>query len=699
MIHTNKYLLLLFFTVLAFSQKTMAQDEAFSATIQIRGRYVEGTGIELRYFPDRRAVLLNGLQSGFVLERAVDNGDFEELARLQPFSDQQWEAAIAAAETDSETQDYLDLAWNFLQSATTPSGGNFSFEEGISEMRQQRADEDFEYAVFVLSAVREAQVAEALALSYTDSEVQAGTTYTYRVKPVEEHPLYPVVPAPFSIEAVVDNEAYQNEVYVYEGDTELNFAWEETEHLSGYFVERRAPGETEFTPLNEAPLYNLSGQLNYENARGSYREEDLVNYQTYTYRFYASNLYGERVLVDEVKAMPRDRTPPEQPYLEKPEHVAPREVLVKWQMNENPAEDLMGFAVARSDAPEGQFSLLHNELLPAATRAFTDTSFVEGARNYYVVQAVDTAFNVSSSFPVAVTFIDTVPPVQPIIESGVIDSLGVVTLTMTQNPERDLMGYRIFRANDPEHEFSVIREGFLEIDSMEQQVQLVFTDTVTLNSLTPAIYYRARALDFNHNQSEFSEILRVERPDTIAPTTPVFKRLVNSTDQIDLYFALSESEDVVEQMLYRKTSMEAPWVAYTTLAAPQSQFTDTEVEQGTTYYYSMRARDNSGNFSDYAHPVFGKAYDDGVREAVTNLTLSEEAGTITLNWTYEGMNEETFFVIYRTDNQGRLKTHRRADGLNFSEPLRGDGPVSYAVRTHTTDGGQSPMSEVVTYEP
>ncbi|GAO30094.1 large repetitive protein [Geofilum rubicundum JCM 15548] len=692
-------MLIICFIALSFSQKTVAQEEAFSATIQIRGRYVEGTGIELRYFPDRRAVLLNGLQRGLVLERAVGNGEFEELALLQPYSDQQWETAIAAAETDSETQDYLDLAYHFLQSATTPSGGNFSFEEGISEMRQQRADEDFEYAVFVLSAVREAQVAEALALSYTDSDVQPGATYTYRVRPVEEHPLYRVNPAPFTMEAVVDNEAYQNEVYVYEGDTELNFAWEETEHLSGYFVERRAPGETDFTPLNEAPLYNLSGQLNYENARGSYREEDLVNYQTYTYRFYASNLYGERVLVDEVKAMPRDRTPPEQPYLEKPEHVAPREVLVKWQMNENPAEDLMGFAVARSDAPEGDFRLLHNELLPAATRTFTDTSFVEGARNYYVVQAVDTAFNVSSSFPVAVTLIDTVPPVQPIIESGVIDSLGVVTLTMTQNPERDLMGYRIFRANDPEHEFSVIREGFLEIDSMEQQVQLVFTDTVTLNSLTPAIYYRARALDFNHNQSEFSDILRVERPDTIAPTTPVFKRLVNSTDQIDLYFALSESEDVVEQILYRKTSIEAPWMAYATIAAPQTQFTDTEVEQGTTYYYSMRARDNSGNFSTYAHPVFGKAYDNGVREVVSDLTLTEEEGTITLNWAYEGMNEDTFFVIYRTDNQGRLKTHRRAEGLSFSEPLRGEGPLSYAVRTHTTDGGQSPMSEVVTYEP
>jgi len=695
-----KIYLIIFLISGAFLPALNAQEDEFTTTIKTRGRYVEGTGIELRYFPDKRATLDEGLQTGFIIERATgESDDFVEIARLQPYTDEEWEAAINAAEAGSETQDYLDLAWNFLQSATEPSGGTFNFQEGISDMRQQKADEDFEYAVFVLSSVREAEVAEALGLSFIDEDVEPDKSYTYRVNLVGSVPLYTVVPAPFTIEAIVDEENFTNEIYFFEGDTEINFAWAETENLSGYFVERMGPGEKNFTRLNEAPLYNLSGQLDYAEARGSYRDENLENYQTYQYRFYANTLFGERVLVDELEAMPRDRTPPGQPFLEKPEHVAPREVSITWEMNEVPAEDLMGFAVARSNQPEGDFGLIHGSLLDKNTRSFTDTSFVSGDRNYYVVQAVDTAFNVSSSLPVSVMLIDTVPPVQPVFESGTIDSTGVVTLTISKNEERDLMGYRIFRANDPEHEFSVIDENFVEIDTLSHEIQLVFTDTVTLNSLTPSIYYRTKALDFNYNQSPFSDIMQIERPDTIPPTTPVFKRVINRTDEVELHFALSESKDVVAQQLYRKEDMEAPWEFYAGLETTQQIFVDSLAEQGTTYYYSLRAQDNSGLYSGYAKPVYGKAYDDGVRPTVTELTLDVEENTVTLNWNYEQMDENTFFVIYKTDAQGRLRSHRRSDELNFSEPLNTEEEVGYAVKTHTTDGGQSVMSEEVVYEP
>ncbi|SMO36358.1 hypothetical protein SAMN06265379_101278 [Saccharicrinis carchari] len=693
------YLTSVLVALFVFSPQAMAQNDEFTSTIKTRGRFVEDKGIELRFFPDRRAILNTGLKTGFIIERADgNNNNFIEIARLQPFTDEQWENAIDAAEGNPETQDYLDLAWNFLKSATTPSGGSFNFSSGISDMRTQRANEDFEYAVFVLSAIREAKVAEALALSFIDSDISKGETYTYRVKTIGSHPLYSVIPEPYTLKAIANDKAYKNEVYVYEGDTELNFVWEETEDLTGYFVERKAPGENSFTPLNEAPLYNISDKVSDDMVRGSYQDDSLTNYQLYAYRFYANNLYGEKLLVAEVEAMPRDRTPPGQPFLEKPEHTAPREVEVKWQMNDV-APDLMGFAVGRSDKPEGNFTLLQNELLPASTRSFVDTSFVVGARNYYVVQAVDTAFNVSSSLPVAVTLIDTVPPIQPIIESALIDSLGVVTLNMTQNPEKDLMGYRLFRANDPEHEFSVISEGFLEVDSMDNPVQLIYTDTVTLNSLTPSIFYRVKALDFNYNQSDFSDIMKVERPDTIPPTTPVFKRLVNSTNQIELHFALSASKDVAAHQLYRKESMDAPWVVYANLETTQKTFIDREAEQGVTYYYSLRALDNSGLYSDYAHPVFGKAYDDGVRDTVTNLTLSEEDGNITLTWDYANLDDDTFFVVFKAGEKGRLRGYKRTNELSFSDRIGNEESVTYAIRTHTNDGGQSKLSETVSFEP
>ncbi|MDI6402595.1 hypothetical protein QLX67_11360, partial [Balneolaceae bacterium ANBcel3] len=523
--------------------------DEFATTIEIGGRFVEGTGIELRYFPQKRVVLNTGFREGFVIQRAVGNSDdFAEIAQVSPFSPEQWDAVMDQA--DGESLDLLDLARGYLDIAQTETGGTFDFETGIQEMRQQRADEDFEHAVFLLTAARDAAVAEALAMSFTDTDVEPGESYTYRVMTATDPPLYNLVPAPFSIVAETDDRAYENEVFFYEGDTWINFFWVEDERLSLYTVERKDPGSDQFHPITDAPQIQLRGAGFDAFEHGSFRDEDLENYEVYTYRFYGQNMFGDRILFAEVEAMPRDRTPPESPRIVTLEHHKPREVLLEWEMNDPPAPDLMGFVVARSEQAEGEYRIIHPELLPETTRSLIDTTFVEGQSNYYVVQAVDTAFNVSSSLPVAVTLIDTIPPAKPVFLSGEVDSLGVVTLTVEKNEEPDLMGYRLYRSNDPEHEFSVIFEGFVDDDSLRNEIPVVFSDTITLRSLTPKVYYKVQALDFNFNQSEFSEVLEITRPDTIPPVTPVFKRVVTGPDSVEMEFAPSGSRDVAFQAIY-----------------------------------------------------------------------------------------------------------------------------------------------------
>ncbi len=679
-----------------------AQDDAtgtdeFATTIKIAGRYVEGVGIELRYFPEKRLVMETGFRHGFIVERSpADANNFVEIARLLPFDDDAWDAIMEGAE--GEAFDLLDLARGFLQAALTPSGGAFDFDAGISELRQQRGDEDFVHAIFMISAAREARVAEALALSFTDENITEGERYTYRVRTVNEPLIYNLIPEPITIEAAIDEDKYENEVFFYEGDTWINFVWEEDDKLSLYEVERRDPGTDAFVLLTDAPRLNLRGKEFDEFQRSTYRDEELENYRLYTYRFYGYNIFGERIRFAEVEAMPRDRTPPEPPRLTTLEHHAPREVLLEWEMNNPPAPDLMGFVIARGDAPDSDFRIIHPELLPENTRSFTDTTFLEGQLNYYVIQAVDTAFNVSSSLPAAVTLIDTIPPAKPVFLSGSIDSTGVVTLEVHKNAEHDLMGYRLFKANDPDHEFSVIFEGFVEDRSHRDEIPTVFTDTVTLNSLTPKIYYKVKALDFNFNQSEFSEMMVIERPDTIPPTTPVFRNVISSTDRISLHFALSKSADVASHTLYRNTDLSEPWQAYAMLANDDVSFTDMEVEQGITYYYSIRAVDQGGLYSDYARPVFGKAYDDGVRPPVENLVAETDDDSLVLTWDYPLSIENTFFIVYRIDEQGRIRQYRRTDEPGLSGSVADSRGMRFAVKAFTTDGGESPLSEFVSLQ-
>ena len=693
-------LLILALTVPAVAQ----QSGEFDVPVRLGARYVPDAGIELRIFPGNRQTMIAGFRQGFIIERKTGNErDFNEIARVQPWPADNWERAIreagnpASASYDITTADYLDLALAFHNNAMNPGGGTFSFEDGIGELVGQKGDEDFEFAVFILTSVRNSRVSEALGLAYTDPGAEPGRTYEYRARPVANPEIYRVVPEPLEITASADPVAYNIPVFVFEGDTMLNFAWEESEKVSGFYVERKDAPDHEFIRLNEAPIHNLSGAGYDGIRRGSYSDEELENYNLYTYRFLGYTMFGELVAFAEVEAMPRDRTPPEAPFLEKPDHARPGEVHLRWHMNENPAPDLFGFVIARGHEPEGDFRILHSDILPAEAREFTDTTFVTGRPNYYLVQAVDTAWNVSSSFPVAVTLIDTIPPAKPVFLSGTVDSTGVVTLVVECGGETDLMGYRLYRANDASHEFSVIREAFVDIDSLHHEVQTVFADTITLNSLTPNVYYRIRALDFNHNPSEFSEMMVIARPDTIPPVTPVFKRVLTRADAVELHFALSESRDVAAQKIYRRLSADEAWLPLDSLQNGQTVFTDTMVTQGTAYHYSLRAVDYSGNRSEFAHPVVARPYDSGLRPPVENLVLQldEDERLVNITWEYSLQGDEVFFVVYRQDERGRFIQHRRTAENRFTESIR-DGVVStYAIKAFTTDGGQSVLSEAL----
>ncbi len=396
----------------------------------------------------------------------------------------------------------------------------------------------------------------------------------------------------------------------------------------------------------------------------------------------------------EVKAMPKDLTPPTKPFLKQPQHVKPNEVLVSWEMNGALDTDLKGFVVARSDKNKGDFTVIHPNLLSPETRNFTDTTFIKGQTNYYIIQALDTSNNISSSFPVSVTLIDSVPPHQPKFIAGEIDSLGVVTLDIELNEEKDLMGYRLFFANDDFHEFSVIREGFNSLDSMENSVKIQFLDTVSLNTLTPYVYYKIKALDYNYNQSKFSEVLKVKRPDTTAPTTPVFKRVKVRMHEVELRFALSRSRDVVEQMVYRKLNFEDDWEPLALLENQDTKYIDTNVVQGTMYMYSLRAKDDSDNYSDYAVSVSCKPFDNGVRPIVTAISISSEDKKVVLSWDYSEKYPEAFFIVYKKDKYENLRQLKKVTEKLFTQTLPA-GDHEYGIKAFTKDGGQSKISEII----
>ena len=677
-----------------------AQDdpsEKPTSSINMIARYTKNS-VEMRFFPDKKQVLNAGIKNGFVIERAditvIPEGldDFNKLpfvkvGQTTAYNEQQWTDALS--KSDVSIKKDLELSKDFFDSMDKNKGGTFNFEDGIKDMNEQKSKEDFEYLIVVMNAIKCKEAAFALGLAYVDKSIEANKRYIYRIKLNGESKTYDITNMPFTIETKPEI-FKQRKIYVKPGDTKLSFMWDETDMVSGTIVERKNPKTGTWDLLTQAPEYNIN-----EGQRKGYFDEKLTNYVKYEYRFYGNNPFGERILFGTAKGMPIDLTPPKTPLYISAKHSKPDEILIKWDINKPEDGDLKGFFIGRGNSNNGKFNIVHDKLLAKETRSYIDKKFNKDETNYYVIQAIDTSGNVSSTIPAYVTIIDSIAPIKPKFLSGKIDSLGVVTLNIDKNLEKDLMGYRLFRSNSDKHEFSVIREGFSPNDSIQKPIQLVFKDTVTLNSLTPYIYYRIKALDQNFNQSEFSDILKVKRPDKIAPTTPVFKNIIARKEEIELEFVLSQSEDVVEQYLYRKLENNAKWELIATLKNDQKIYIDKQLKTNGNYFYSLRAKDDSNLFSQYAASVYGKPYDDGVRPPIEDFIFKKEKDKIILNWNYKTINKDTFFVIFKNDSKDNLIQYKNTSELSFEE--KSDSKTNkYAVKVYTKDGGQSVLSKIIT---
>ncbi len=184
------------------------------------------------------------------------------------------------------------------------------------------------------------------------------------------------------------------------------------------------------------------------------------------------------------------------------------------------------------------------------------------------------------------------------------------------------------------------------------------------------------------------------RPDIIPPITPVITDVYVTDRSVTLQIAQSTSEDVAGHIIYRKTNENDPWETIKRTGPVVTSLTDTNVKKGAIYYYSLRAKDSTGLYSDYANVMYGKPYDNGMLPPVQNIKIDTAGESVLLKWDYANMSAGTSFVIYKKDSKGNLKQYGRTTERSFTD--KGiTKENSYAIQVMTNDGGQSPMSEVV----
>lgn len=686
-----------------------AAQESNKQQVAVLGRSY-GDHIELRYFPTTPSLFTKANRLGYVIEKAIKDEN-KPVAQLNfqalkgsPFkrwSNEQWEVALNNLDASDTTQ--LSLA-GFAMGLTSPGSTQPQtniMENDLQSLKQHRDNADNNFSYVIIATCRSKLAAEGTGLRISDTDVTKGSIYVYRIRinePSETNWAYLEIQCKDFKNTYLRND---KSVILNEDDKMISLSFPESEEYFAYNMYRSDDDGITYKLITDAPSIKLKPEGFEDSTNYGFIDSGLVNYKKYHYRLMVITPFADEMILSEFVAVSKDKTPPPAPFLKYAEHTKPREVKLTWVMTSPETGDMKGFNISRSNDEKEGYKLITKEILPATDTTFIDDSFTADGSNFYIVEAIDTAGNISRSFPAYVTLIDSTPPTSPVVSSAIIDSIGKVTIKVKPNTERDFMGYQLFKANAADHEFSVVEETYK--DSLGATTFVLY-DSTTLQTLTPKIYYKLVAFDTHFNQSEPSNIIELKRPDTIPPVSPLIIDFTIDDSTVHINFANSTSEDVVNNiMLRRSVGQEKFDSIFTNSDSSVTIFTDRTIIPGKQYEYAMIAKDEGNLVSRMSNTILLKTFENKrIAPPVITGSYNKEKQVVLLQFTTEASlrNKKLHAEIYqRTDqNPNWLLRHTIEPGkelLFTDEQVKGKKTVRYIVRLIDSEGKTSNFSNEI----
>jgi len=545
------------------------------------------------------------------------------------------------------------------------------------------------YSFALFAADNDLVTANALGLRFVDREVIPNSRYIYRVMLIEATKAMAFDTAYIMVETQPAKALTSPVGFSYRsGDGSIQLLWPNglnSEYI-GYYLYRSDDGGKTFLAKNQMPIVNAQSANQVVTDNILYIDTATVNYKIYSYRLVGVTPFGELSAPAEIKAFSRDLTPPEAPVLKKTSQIAPGKIKLSWEQKSQPA-DIKGFMVSRSNNANNGYRFITSKPLPKNTREYV-VDMGDDFEAYFMVASVDTAGNLGFSLPILATLAETPVPRTPQEVKGEIDKNGHVTLSWKPVNSKNIIGYRIYRSNDPSHEFIAVN-GQIHADT-------TFIDSISINTLSRNIFYRVAAVNSRYQYSEQSPILRLRRPDSNSPAPAVINNITVTDKSVTIQWHCSPSSDVAIQRILRRTESDSQWTLIDSLKPGVRKYVDFNVIPKTTYYYSIVSVDSSGNASKMANTITARPYDTGKREPVKQLTVqyNRQSKSVTLKWKYQGNTATKYwFVVYRASgDKGFVELKALKPELNeFVDTSPAKGTLTYGIVVMTADGGQSEM--------
>ncbi len=659
--------------------------------------------IQLRWAPNSPELWRHLRRAGLRLTRQTVMRD----GKLLPFAERSQKTELGVFspapmpdfEAAGAEDQFVAIGGQALYGETFLPQGDGEEEMGISGLLNISQEQQNRFSFGLFAADHSWQAATLMGLGYTDYNVQTNETYLYRLFPAEGNlPLDTMNTAFVSIEAgsIAAMPPIPTPAGEF-GDKGVSLEWDievASNFFTSYDIERSADGVS-WEQVNKQPFTPLLKEG--QPMIAVYQTEIPENNRPYFFRVRGRTPFSTQgPASNPVQGMGQDPQPDFAPTLTGAFPNQEGGFDIGW--NFPVAEPINAFVVLRSATANGVFTDISGRLAPDV-RTFRDENPLRV--NYYRVRVYDQYERELTSFSVMVQPNDTTPPATPQNMRGVITEAGEVIINWDANTEEDLLGYRIWLANDPDDEFSLAVGQPL--------INNFYIGKTTLNTLSSKLYAKITALDIRHNPSTFSDYIEILRPDTIPPSAPLLFNVEASKEKLELHFATSRTPDVKAHELYRRARGEENWELIETYPFPEEKEANLYVEEellpGKRYEYRLDAVDHSALRSS-SEVVVGQILDDFIRKPVKRVRAEADrrAFSVSLEWQYAPERDNlAYFEIFR----GKVgETPRIIELLKFTGttarkpsfrlldegPLRMNTNYVYYVRAVYQDGGMSPLS-------
>lgn len=694
-------LLLLCFSFPAFSQKKTdkivrsRKDSTDAAMHIIANNY--GDSIVVRWAPGNAILWMLSQKNGFVFRRMVFTKSGKNVFKRIDSSSvvvHLWQLNEWAAYFKSSHDTLSTLAAQILYGKTVPFN-NSKEGNSFNTIFDKYNEQQNHYGYAMMLADFSPAIANGLGLRFVDRNVKKDLYYLYSVYPAGNQ--LQGLPRDTGRILINGSEKYVRQKFsgitAVPGDSFIKLFWNTSpaNSYSGYIVERSENGQ-QFRRLTQMPYVAFQHATNLKQVV-EYSDSISQNYKKYYYRVSGINAFGD--VSDPsptIITAGLDLTSPQPPLITSIKNIpGTQKISIQWS-KKNKEPDFKGYVVGRSTNLEGPYTPINKDLLPFATTGFIDESPAGLAPNYYIVAVVDTAGNAGRSMPAYTSVDDHTPPAQPQGLTGGIDSSGRVNIHWNWGKEADLAGYKIFFANAPDHQFTPLNKE-LSTDSL-------FTDSITLKTLTKKIYYKVIAYDRAMNASLASSILELNKPDKIPPVSAVIHGFMVTDSSVIIKWYRSASADAARQLLYRKKDSADTWELLSTLPATDTAFTDRGITPQHHYSYSIETLDSSQLSAGKSFPLQVYTYDKGYKGNINNfeVTKAQDKNKVLLKWNPPGQ-DISYYVLFKGLNNTGLKMAGNITGNSKSyEDTPSTGNYQYAIKAVYLNGKESALSEIKTIQ-